>query len=124
MKKLDVHGRFEKLVVTLLVMRAFSNFPGALRACAYFRDPTAVSRRCVPADPEWRQGDWLEHNQVAAVSLPLIYSAANTSEFTVALTQANADRQNTNRPVYPPRSEPCSKGRRVPDDVAMNGNQD
>ncbi len=26
------------------VMRAFSNFPGALRACAYFRDPTAVSR--------------------------------------------------------------------------------
>ena len=44
MKKLDVHGRFEKLVVTLLVMRAFSNFPGALRACAYFRDPTAVSR--------------------------------------------------------------------------------
>ena len=41
---IDVHGRFEKLVVTLLVMRAFSNFPGALRACAYFRDPTAVSR--------------------------------------------------------------------------------
>jgi hypothetical protein len=27
---IDVHGRFEKLVVTLLVMRAFSNFPGAL----------------------------------------------------------------------------------------------
>ena len=43
-EKLDVHGRFEKLVVTLLVMRAFSNFPGALRACAYFRDPTADSR--------------------------------------------------------------------------------
>jgi hypothetical protein len=41
---IDVHGRFEKLVVTLLVMRAFSNFPGALRACAYFRHPTAVFR--------------------------------------------------------------------------------
>ncbi len=44
MQDIDVHGRFEKLVVTLLVMRAFSNFLGALRACAYFRDPTAVSR--------------------------------------------------------------------------------
>jgi hypothetical protein len=41
---IDVHGRFEKLVVTLLVMRAFSNFPGALRGCAYFRHSTAVSR--------------------------------------------------------------------------------
>ena len=41
---IDVHKRFEKLVVTLLVMRVFSNFPGAVRACAYFRDPTAVSR--------------------------------------------------------------------------------
>jgi hypothetical protein len=41
---IDVHGRFEKLVVTLLVMRAFSNFPGALRACGYFRHPTAVFR--------------------------------------------------------------------------------
>ena len=41
---IDVHGRFEKLVVTLLVMRAFSNFPGALRACADFRDPTDLSR--------------------------------------------------------------------------------
>jgi hypothetical protein len=41
---IDVHGGFEKLVVTLLVMRAFSNFPGALRGCAYFRHSTAVSR--------------------------------------------------------------------------------
>jgi hypothetical protein len=41
---IDVHGRFKKLVVALLVMRAFSNFPGALRGCAYFRHSTAVSR--------------------------------------------------------------------------------
>ena len=63
---IDVHGKYEKLVVTymdvgyadnagaiisatLLVMRGFSDFPvmrhtGASRACAYFRDPTAVSR--------------------------------------------------------------------------------
>jgi hypothetical protein len=41
---IDVHGKFGKLVVTLLVMRGFSNFPGASRACAYFRDPTAVFR--------------------------------------------------------------------------------
>ena len=41
---IDVHGEYEKLVVTLLVMRGFSDFPGASRACAYFRDPTAVSR--------------------------------------------------------------------------------
>jgi hypothetical protein len=39
-----VHGEFEKRVVTLLVMSAFSNFPGASRACAGFRDPTAVFR--------------------------------------------------------------------------------
>jgi hypothetical protein len=41
---IDVHGEFEKRAVTLLVMSAFSNFPGAPRACADFRDPTAVSR--------------------------------------------------------------------------------
>ncbi len=41
---IDVHGELEKLVVTLLVMRDFSSFPGASRAFAYFRDPTAVSR--------------------------------------------------------------------------------
>jgi hypothetical protein len=41
---IDVHERFEKLVVTLLVMRAFSSFSGALRACGYFRHPTAVFR--------------------------------------------------------------------------------
>ena len=55
-----MHGEYEKLVVTymdvgyadnagavtchLLVMRGFSDFPGTSRACAYFRDPTAVSR--------------------------------------------------------------------------------
>ena len=43
-RDIDVHGEYEKLVVTLLVMRGFSDFPGASRACAYFRDPTAVSR--------------------------------------------------------------------------------
>jgi hypothetical protein len=41
---IDVHGEFEKRVVTLLVMSDFSNSPGASRACADFRDPTAVSR--------------------------------------------------------------------------------
>jgi len=41
---IDVHREFDKLVVTLLVMGAFSNFLGASRACAEFRDPTAVSR--------------------------------------------------------------------------------
>ena len=41
---IDVHGEFEKRVVTLLVMSVFSNFPGASRACAGFRDPTAVFR--------------------------------------------------------------------------------
>ena len=40
----DVHGEFEKFVVTLLVMRSFSNFSGASKACADFRDPTEVSR--------------------------------------------------------------------------------
>ena len=41
---IGVHGEYEKLVVTLLVMRGFSDFPGASRACAYFRDPTSASR--------------------------------------------------------------------------------
>ena len=44
MQDIDAPGEFGKLVVTFLVMRAFSNFPGASRACADFRDPTAVSR--------------------------------------------------------------------------------
>ena len=54
---IDVHGEFEKLIATLLVMRAFPNFPGASRGCAYkmnsckagregalgcFHDPTEV----------------------------------------------------------------------------------
>ena len=41
---IGVRREFEKVVVTLLVMRAFSNFLGAPRACADFREPTAVSR--------------------------------------------------------------------------------
>ena len=41
---IDVHGEYEKLVVTLLVMRGFLDFPGASRACVYFRGPTAVTR--------------------------------------------------------------------------------
>jgi hypothetical protein len=41
---IDVAGKVEKRVFTLLVMSAFSSFSGASRACADFRDPTAVSR--------------------------------------------------------------------------------
>ncbi len=41
---IDVHREFEKSVVTLLVMSIFSNFLGALRACADFRDSTEESR--------------------------------------------------------------------------------
>jgi len=41
---IDVHGEYEKRVVTLLVISGFSDFPGASRACADFRDPTEVSR--------------------------------------------------------------------------------
>jgi len=41
---IDAPREYEKRVVTLLVMRIFSGFLGASRACAYFRDPTAVSR--------------------------------------------------------------------------------
>ena len=44
MQHIDVHREFEKLVVTLLVMSAFSNSLGASRGCADFRDSTAVSR--------------------------------------------------------------------------------
>jgi hypothetical protein len=43
-QEIDVHREFEKLVVTLLVIRAFSNYVGASRVCADFRDPTAVFR--------------------------------------------------------------------------------
>ncbi len=41
---IDVHGEYENLVITLLVTRGFSDFPGTSRACADFRDPTAASR--------------------------------------------------------------------------------
>lgn len=40
---IDVHREFGKLVVTLLVMSAFSNFLGASRGCADLRESTAVS---------------------------------------------------------------------------------
>jgi hypothetical protein len=43
-QEIDVHREFEKLVVTLLVIRAFSNYVGASRVCADFRDPAAVYR--------------------------------------------------------------------------------
>jgi len=48
MQDIGAHGESEKLVVTLLVMRCFSDLPGAPRACMDFRDPTDVSRfnRC------------------------------------------------------------------------------
>jgi hypothetical protein len=39
-----VHGKSEKLVVTLLVMRDFSDLPGASMDCADFHDPTDFSR--------------------------------------------------------------------------------
>jgi len=38
---IGVHRESEKSVVTLLVMRTFSGFLGASRACAHFRDSTA-----------------------------------------------------------------------------------
>jgi hypothetical protein len=43
-QQIGAHRKFEKLVFTLLVMRAFSSFLGAVRCCADFCDPTAVSR--------------------------------------------------------------------------------
>jgi len=41
---IGVHKKSEKLVVTLLVMRIFSDLLGASRTCAYFRDSTAEFR--------------------------------------------------------------------------------
>ena len=43
-QEIDVHRNFEKFALTLLVVRIFSIFLGASRACADFRDPTAGSR--------------------------------------------------------------------------------
>ncbi len=40
---MDVHGAFDKLVVTLLVMRDVSNSLGTRVACAYNPYPTAVN---------------------------------------------------------------------------------
>ena len=44
MQYIGVHGESEKLVVTLLVIRGFSDLPGAPRDCVAFRGPTEVSR--------------------------------------------------------------------------------
>lgn len=41
---IDVSGEDEKFVITLLVMRYFSDLSGALRACADFRVSIADSR--------------------------------------------------------------------------------
>ena len=41
---IGVHRKLENFVATLLVMRIFSGFLGASRACAYFRDSTAECR--------------------------------------------------------------------------------
>ncbi|NRA19385.1 MAG: hypothetical protein HRU05_02795 [Oceanospirillaceae bacterium] len=41
---IGVHRKLENFVVTLLVMKIFSAFLGASRACAYFRDSTAEFR--------------------------------------------------------------------------------
>jgi|GEM_PF-787769 len=41
---IGVHRKLENFVVTLLVMKMFSGFLGASRACAYFRDSTAEFR--------------------------------------------------------------------------------
>ena len=40
----DIPSYSEKLVITLLVMRAFSDLLGASMDCSDFRDPTAVFR--------------------------------------------------------------------------------
>ncbi len=45
---------FEKSVVTLLVMSIFSDFLGALRACADFRDSTEDSRIIQMREPKRR----------------------------------------------------------------------
>ena len=41
---IGVHGKVEKIVVTSLVMRYFSTFSGAIRACDIFHVPTALFR--------------------------------------------------------------------------------
>jgi len=41
---IGVNRKSEKLVVTLLVIRIFSDYLGASRTCAYFRDSTAGFR--------------------------------------------------------------------------------
>ena len=41
---IDVHSEVKNSVDTLLVMSLFLNLLGALRVCAYFSDPTGLSR--------------------------------------------------------------------------------
>ncbi len=41
---IGVHRKLENFAVTLLVMKTFSGFLGASRACAHFRDSTAEFR--------------------------------------------------------------------------------
>ena len=57
---IDMHRLLEKLMVTLLVMRVFSNYLGALRGCADFRNPIAVSRISVPGGSLSRPYKFLE----------------------------------------------------------------
>ncbi len=59
---IDVHREFERSVVTLLVMSIFSDFLGALRACADFRDSTEDSRLTTGEEVEMalgERGSWL-----------------------------------------------------------------
>ena len=67
-QEIGVHRKLENLVVTLLVMRMFSGFLGALRSCADLRDATAgfriitlilgaVSLTATAATPESLIGD-------------------------------------------------------------------
>jgi len=41
---MGVHRKLENFVVTVLVMKIFYSFLGALRTCAFFRDSTAEFR--------------------------------------------------------------------------------
>ncbi|NQZ33199.1 MAG: hypothetical protein HRU06_18165 [Oceanospirillaceae bacterium] len=43
-QKIGVHRKLENFVVTLLVIKIFSGFLGALRTCAYLSDSTAEFR--------------------------------------------------------------------------------
>ncbi len=76
---IDVHGEYEKLVVTLLVMRGFSDFPGASRACTYFRDPTAVPRIMRESYPNRSSMQALLKKAELRVTPPLNYATSGIS---------------------------------------------